>query len=1067
MESESDLETVNFSDVEVEVVGNEAADAPLDDPNEEAEQAEEGGPSALASPQTPDQFSMAARLFANRESKMKKVKDAALEAKSREEEQWKEDEERRRALEVNAKRAQNAKKLSKKKAPIPMPSETIVVHESDDEIDDEIDAEFARGTQALEAKAIIRESPVRKMKKKDVVSDDEDGKKEIESHELQKSRSNTAKKGLKRSTTKRKKGITSSNAEVDEVENGDMANRTENARQLAEADYRDGVEPHQDGESPVLSQRKGRTRGLRSQKASLLRIKPLYGAARITAENKKRREEEERRRTQNIENGKDVEEGTMSSIPMNQEQPPSNDEEKVQTLSTANGAQISGEEEEDGNEDGKTSQGLATEGAEANRKREAELKKQKAKDERKKKAEEKRKQREAEALRKKEDAARLKTAQAHKRLRTEEGRRRKEPIMLDIDDEDAFLDSRSGKGRRSTEEVVVIEEEGQVITAMPNTKPSNVTAGLSKRKRGRPKKIQLVAEELPKKRKVGVAGDDTLNTQEEVPHGPGSSDLSRTGENPVTDAAIDVPSGSAGVPQELGRRKGVTDRRSGDATPTVAKQLSAGLEATESAPSDTAQKGPSRVETEGQGDESTDASPIEVPVVDAGVNFAEATGSRRQSGSANPEQLTSASTKDGDGHEAMAGISVPPQSEPSRTQADKANELVSSQRRARVSDGNIPATIRDTNASNCQQNAEPAFTGGHSYEKLASAPPENRSLHLHQLVPEKDELAIVKTLLDDLQTDDLEHVELQGERIDKTITKLTQHSKAARSKSLADVRRGGMSEVKQFLRRRKFVDDIEAAKLALRTAQQQALVAFAEAISASLRNAHRNGSGALSDMIGMKMDARDEGLNNVVENSANHSHLKSNSRAHGEGHGAANPPKRSNGTSAGKGAANGVGHGNVVNLGSNEIPSGNTAREKSQRRSEIVEVAAALAHSMVGAANRTNQLPTADKGRLGVKDTPQLPILKTMQAVKLYAGTDNKYCCLNLKCPRSEAILMMCERQGGVQLEELFEALPFSRRIIETKLADLQKKGFISGSYINRGNESLRVFNTVSIADSS
>lgn len=1061
MGSESDLETVNFSDVEVEVLGNEAADAPLDDPIKEAEQTEEGGPSLPTSPQTPTRTSMAARMAASRESRMKKVKSTAMEAKRREEERRKEDDDRRRALEVNAKRAQNARKVAKKKTHVPMPSDAIVVDESDDEVD----AEFARGAQALEAKGTVGESPMRKTKKKDIVSDDDDGKKEMESHELQKSRSNVARKGMKRSAAKRKKGVKTPTAEVNGIENEDLVSRGETARELADDGSRDGFDFRQDGESPVLSQKNGRSDSLRSRIANPPSGKTLSGAAKASFEKKKRREEEMRVLRQNAESTKDVEEEAASSVPMNQEQLHSHSEEKAQLLSSVNGTHKSGGEEDDESEDGEKTEAIATKDSEADQKREAELKKQRVRDERKRKAEERRKQREAEVLRKKENTARLKAMQADKRDRSEEERRGKGSTTPNVNDDDALLAPRSGRSKRPVGEVVNTGEEDQIITAAPDAEPNSATASLIKRKRGRPRKSETTGEELAKKRRVGVVGNDRLNTQKEVSRRPNSSRPLHTGENPAVNVVMDVPSGDAGTPQETGKRKEVSDQRSNDVTPTFAERLSVGLQATESTAPAVTQEQSNRVGSDGQGDEKTNASLTGASAMNERTTPAEATGKRGQSEKADPERFISANTEDGHEYEAMTGAAMPPQSELHRAQVDKMSEPVSNQMRARVSDEDFRATVGD-NAIGYQHNAEPTLEDLQSHEKPASTPlPESRNLHLYQMVSEKDELVIVRNLLDELQTDDLEHVELQGERIDKTITKLTQRSKAARPKSLANVRRGGMSEVKQFLRRRKLADDIEVAKLALRTAQQQALVAFAEAISASLRTAHENGGGALSDMIGMKMGIHDEVFDKAVEQSGNKLQSKFNPEAHGGERGATNASKRNNGAPAGKGAVSVVGFGSTVNLDPKEISSKDTARGNFQRRTEIEEKAAALAHSIVGAAKRTSQQLNADKGVSEVNDTTKLPVLKTMQAVKSYIGT--KYSSLNLDCPRSEAILIMCERRGGVQLEELYEALPFSKRVIEAKLADLQKKGFISGSYINRANESFRVFSTVGVADSS
>lgn len=1056
MSSESDLETVNFSDVEVEVLGNEVADAPLEDPPEETEQLEEEPPSLSTPPQTPRRLSMAARMAASRESKMKKAKDAAVEAKRKEEQRRKEEEERRHALEINAKRAQSAKKASKKKTSVPMPSEAIVVDESDNEFYND----FANGTQTEEMKIAVRETPTRGAKKRDVVSAVDDGRESMEIHELQKDRSNKAKKVVKRAAPKRKKAAKTANIEVEEVESEDVATRTGEVRQLVEEDSHHEFDPYQNEDSRGSSQRKEHPDSS-PRIAKLPSPKQLPGTARVVSAKRKRRDVGTKGHKHDSGHVQDANKEVEGSVHKVQEQLHSVHEERMRMLNTGNGIHTPRNEEDVTEDEEEQTEEQALKDAETRRKREAELKKKQLSEERKKKSAERRKQREAESLRKKEEVARLKAMQTEKRRKADEERKTKG--MPKDDDDDVFLAPRSTRGKKSGRVVNATDVEQAPIIS-PDKEPSAVTSALTKKKRGRPKKDQIEGEELVKKRKVGAKENSTPSALKEVLHESDHPHSFPADENAEVNMEVYTAIEEVGTPQKADAGKKMLDRGSNDAALLGTEQVPMRADSPESTPAAIAQEQLREFETEVSGKEKANIAPIKALAANGGTVPLAVAKDKARDGRPDGGHVHLASGRNGQEHNGVTEIGVTGESEPYDDGGDKGKKPASNQVQARLSDEDDLAPPRNT-AVKSQQNAGSAPTDGQSHEEPASSPPlQNRALSSQQLSFERDETVLMKNMLDDLQTDDLEHVELQGERIDKSITKLMQRFKT-RSKSMANIRRGGMSEVKQFLRRRKLADDIEAAKLALRTAQQEALVSFAEAVSASLRRAHQHENGALSDMVGMKVDIGCEGSNNSVERSTNPLHPKLNSRAQEGGREPTDAKRQNPDISLEKDAAGEGMYENEMNLELKEDVSKNAAKGSSERDPEIVETAAAMAHDMLGAANRTSQLQNADKGASEVKDGSRLPVLRTMQAVKGYIGT--RYSSLDLNCPRSQAILMMCERHGGVPMEELFEALPFSKKVMESKLVELQKKGFLNGSYINRGNGSSRVFSTVNVADSS
>lgn len=83
----------------------------------------------------------------------------------------------------------------------------------------------------------------------------------------------------------------------------------------------------------------------------------------------------------------------------------------------------------------------------------------------------------------------------------------------------------------------------------------------------------------------------------------------------------------------------------------------------------------------------------------------------------------------------------------------------------------------------------------------------------------------------------------------------------------------------------------------------------------------------------------------------------------------------------------------------------------------------------------------------------------TMTELKKFVG--DKYASLNMGCARSVAMLLLCERPGGMRLETLYEIVPSAKRTLKTKIdALVDNKYLIETDLVDRDGNEFKVYTT-------
>eukprot|EP00177_Eucheuma_denticulatum_P001868 GFKZ01003335.1.p1 GENE.GFKZ01003335.1~~GFKZ01003335.1.p1 ORF type:complete len:1006 (-),score=232.64 GFKZ01003335.1:667-3684(-) len=1003
LDSDSDMETVELSDVDAEVTADAVADQVMGDADADPKtgRPEDDFPSPPPSPDQSRRHSMAARMAANRETRLRRSREDVNSARKREEQHQKEDLERRRALEASAKRYQTSLKSGKRKSTVPVKRNTEVIDDSDEDLPTQ-----SEKSRKLPPENPVRQSPMRKAKVKANETGASRQQKDVVMPDYTEQKPSPVKKPKKKVTRKKKvlqtqdgdeasapaeeptsrKRPSKASASEKRPPSGKKANSNKPALE-ANDDASTPEEDHSSDDTPL-------SRGTRLDPGSMIttpvNTRPLgspkskgklSGAARAARESRLKRDGEENNVVQVVDG-------------------------------SPNGAQdILPTQKQDGIEDKREA---PIEEAEKLRKEQAQWRK-KTKEDLKKKGDEKRK-REGGNARKRASTNRTNLRDTH----TEEE-----------DDDEIHEDDSADDVTDDDDDDVIL------VTTFPNSKPPATKGYIpvseaskdegnegSRKKRGRPRKTLTDPEEAPKRRKVGT-NDGAKKSKSAAASGKSArgKKASTASQNestkltpPTSQMEVDPKASSPpmiaehdGEVKEVGKVIELVDspRR------TTLRSTKGGRKPANAQSDGSLKK--TRGGSASAAGRSTEAS---AKALD------QAQGERNTA----PDEKIEAGGGNQAGAPRAAGVdgATPATAQRARSKAKKVSKPVSKSTPGGSKAGAAKSNETNENGERPEAASLPA-DGAKPEMGLTAGQAKLPPIY----VSEREEASVIQQLVYSLETLDLQHVDLQEDLFAKVLGKLAQRSDVARSTSLMEVEGDGLSHgVRQTRRRRELMRNIEAAKVEFQGAQQKALVSFVQAVSASLQMAREKGGGALGDMIRSKGDGGHESIFGVGSD---------------------------------------VQFGGVNSTGVKESKNGGVeegAFTKSGKAAADDRTASGKAKASAKGSSRQGRTRSgiAEGGRSAAANAAApLPHLKTMAEVKSFVR--DKYSSLNLNCMRSQAILTLCERDGGVGRTELCEALPFSARIFDARISELKKLGFINEWRTGEGTEGSVMYSTVTIAD--
>lgn len=1009
-DSDSDMETVELSDVDAEVNADAVADQVMGDtdPDPPMERPNDDFPSAPPSPDQSRRHSMAARMAANRETRLRKSREDVNNAKKREEDHQKEDLERRRALEASAKLYQTSLKSGKRKSTVPVKRNTQVIDDSDEDLA----TQFTRSRKPPSENP-IRQSPMRKAKGRAIEMEASSQRKDVAMPDYSGQKTSPTKKA-KRKVTKKKNATQNQDGDEESApveeptsrRKGSKASASEkrpapakksNSNKAVPEQNDDASTPEEDHSSAGAPLRRrtrvdpgsritapGNTRPLGSPKSK----GKLSGAARAARESRLKRVGE-------LHVDVQVAEGSSNGAKDNQLP-----------------------DRQDGIEDEREA---SMEEAEKPRKDQVQWRK-KAKEDLKRKEDEKRKREEEDTLYKMSaDQTTRRETQTEEEVHDEMHEGDNADIATDDDDgddDDVILVTTIPQSKRPA-------TKGRTPVSQASKDEDNEA---SKKKRGRPKKTLPDTEEPSKRRKVGENEGETKSKS--VAAVAKSARGKKGSAAALKDTGkVSPPSSRMEVEPEVSSSPitgGNEEKEVGKVVTVVDSPRKTTLRSTRGSrkPAIAQSDGTARKTRRG----NTSAAGRSTGAAAKGLDQGPA-----------EQNVVSDAAKEVDRDNqpaARVGSATPATAQRARPKARKVSKPASKSTPG-SSNGQGARPSEDTGTN---QRQEPALSPGNCANAETEAGGGQAKAAAPQIyVSEREEALVIQQLVYSLETLDLQHVDLQEDLFGKVLGKLAQRSDVARSKSLMEVEGDGLSDgVRQTRRRRELMRNIEAAKVEFQVAQQKALVSFVQAVSESLEMAREKGGGALGDMIRSKGD---DGQKDILGIEPGGQSRAQNSAVVAKSKG-----------------------GNVEN---DKLSKGKTPGASDGKASEKVKVSAKgnsrQGRTRSGEGSRSAGAKKSDAGASGANAAAPLPNFKSMPEVRAFVG--DKYSALNLNCMRSQAILTLCERNGGVGRSELCESLPFSTRVFDAKISELKNLGFINEWRAGEGVEGSVMYSTVTIAD--
>lgn len=310
---------------------------------------------------------------------------------------------------------------------------------------------------------------------------------------------------------------------------------------------------------------------------------------------------------------------------------------------------------------------------------------------------------------------------------------------------------------------------------------------------------------------------------------------------------------------------------------------------------------------------------------------------------------------------------------------------------------------------------------------------------------EIDEASAVNQMLLVMQADELDRIEAQDEVILDLIMKLLRRG-STRLRTLIGMSPEDLpSQISDFRRRRGLAREIEAAKVDLRTAQDEAMNTFAIRVSTALKNARKGGKFLLNDCI----EEQDRPK-------------MSEDPTQGSGTAIEQPPLAANGNPE-------VQHDGMVDttevvpekyppLHPDPLQSKVQASGKAGRKRDITERVKSQMYK--GPREKSSKDPMDIEENRQMNRVPTLPITE-LTDVKKYSG--DRYMNLDLDF-RSRAILVRCDCPGGARVEELLADFKvFTKGLINRRLMTLKEKGLLNEVYGGEGDD-MNTFETAVIS---
>lgn len=363
-------------------------------------------------------------------------------------------------------------------------------------------------------------------------------------------------------------------------------------------------------------------------------------------------------------------------------------------------------------------------------------------------------------------------------------------------------------------------------------------------------------------------------------------------------------------------------------------------------------------------------------------------------------------------------------------------------------------------------------------------------------VSEDDQAELGVTMLEMLQREYVDFAAVQERTIRGYLESLRRRPSPTATRSGAMSSLWQTSEERGNLRRQKLCGFVDSARLELRSAQEEALVQFAQKISQGLRVTQDTEVTTLGDILKKEHritsqqrrnsapvavrpkpagqappQRRGAGSRFLVETASTQTattpsrpatqQLRHASGAEPSSPVAVGPPKAAQVTVASPRPPVSKATAPVVVAASN------------QNGVKPVGKAASTGNSKSAVA-KTNTIPdreSSDEMDVDNKVAPQQQQpppqkFRTIGELKKFVG--DQYTALNLGCIRSVAVLLLCDRPGGLRLETLIDVIPSAKKTLIQRIEVLRKGNYIAETQlVDSSGNPYKVYTTVSKAIAS